>query len=768
LISSQFEVIDKFIYFYINSKFTMNKSYKKTTLLVLIAFLFCIYLLGTYALDKPAASRQLPVDDWKYNASSSGEFGQQYGSGLGSYSRTSHFYNSDWFILTILILLLLLAILWLVLSIILIVKGSPINIDGITKTNPKRFLGIFLLSGPFILLGLIFIFGIIASLIDSIWLFIILTPLMLLAYLVIVVFYSIKNKAGILPIIALISLVLIISSFLFLIGFGRMGTFSKSADSLAAGGYQNAMSAPMGTVSNKAMAENIGFSTGGAKDVNNFRQNINHSYLPLSTDITYEGLFYDYYFDTGQTEECTKLFCPSYSYAISKDPLSKQDDYYLSVGLNSGIKESDFKRKKLNLVIVLDVSGSMSSSFDRYYYDRFSGQRIPFEEESGSDYNKRKIDIAEESVVGLIGHLNPDDRFGMVVYDSAAYLAKPLSLVGETDMEMIKSHIIEVEPRGGTYFEAGMKMGTGLFDDYKNANSDEYENRIIFLTDAMPNIGDTSETGLLGLTKKNADDKIYTTFIGMGVDFNTELIEAITKIRGANYYSVHSSKQFMTRMDDEFEYMVTPLVFNLQLNLESKGYQIEKVFGSPEANEATGEIMKVNTLFPSKTEGGMTKGGIIIIKLKKISSNANLKLKVSYEDRSGKSDSSVSEVQFTNSAPDYYENSGIRKAILLSRYASLVKNWITDERKALETQAKVVSSINEKTGIIIPPEPALNKWERQSVPLHISEQYQKIFTDFSVYYEKEASAIGDNSLEQELVLLKKLSSYTSMSDIPIY
>jgi len=34
--------------------------------------------------------------------------------------------------------------------------------------------------------------------------------------------------------------------------------------------------------------ESIGFSTGGAKDVGNFRENIKQGYLPLPTDLTYE------------------------------------------------------------------------------------------------------------------------------------------------------------------------------------------------------------------------------------------------------------------------------------------------------------------------------------------------------------------------------------------------------------------------------------------------------------------------------------------------
>jgi len=69
--------------------------------------------------------------------------------------------------------------------------------------------------------------------------------------------------------------------------------------------------------SNCLSSELIGFSTGGAKDTNNFRENIKNGYFPISTDITYNGLFYDYYFDTGKKTESEHLFSPSYSCAIS-------------------------------------------------------------------------------------------------------------------------------------------------------------------------------------------------------------------------------------------------------------------------------------------------------------------------------------------------------------------------------------------------------------------------------------------------------------------
>ena len=197
------------------------------------------------------------------------------------------------------------------------------------------------------------------------------------------------------------------------------------------------------------------------------------------------------------------------------------------------------------------------------------------------------MQIADESVVALLDHLKPEDRFGLVIFSDDAFLVDPLTSVGDKDLERLKSRILKIKETDGTNMEAGMEEGTALFDRFLQADKSEYENRIIFLTDAMPNMGETGDLGLFRMLEDNADQGIYTTFIGIGVDFNTELVESITKIKGANYYSVHSAGEFKKRMDDEFDFMVTPLVFDLRLKLDAPGYEIEKVYGSPEADQAT-------------------------------------------------------------------------------------------------------------------------------------------------------------------------------------
>ena len=514
-------------------------------------------------------------------------------------------------------------------------------------------------------------------------------------------------------------------------------------------GRAPALSYSMAPAAAAGAGPSIGLSAGGAKDVSSFRENINQSYLPLPSDVTYEGLFYDYYFETGAAQECNKLFCPSYSYAVSKDPFSKEPEYYLSLGLNSGIR--DFQRKKLNLVVVLDYSGSMGSAFDQYYYDRF-GNMVEVDQ-IGPESSKTKMQIADESVAGLLDHLKPEDRFGMVIFSDQAFLLDPLTEMADKNPDKLRSSIMAIRETYGTNMEAGMEKGTALFDRLLPQDAD-YENRIIFLTDAMPNLGETGDLPIYRMLEDNADRGIYTTFIGIGVDFNTELIENITKIKGANYYSIHSADEFKQRMDDEFDFMVTPLVFDLRLRLDAPGYEIQKVYGSPEADLATGDLMKVNTLFPSRAEEGAVRGGVILVKLRQLSETGRIVLSASYVDRDGRRDSDEAVVELEESASDFYQNNGVRKAVLLARYADLLKNWMIDERRAAEKGWRIVPSVTLTSGIVIPVE--LGEWERQSLPLTVSDPYPELFGRFRDYFQVEAQAIGDSSLDREEAILRKL------------
>jgi Ca-activated chloride channel family protein len=504
-------------------------------------------------------------------------------------------------------------------------------------------------------------------------------------------------------------------------------------------GVANSMSAPMDAFESLADAT-LGYSVGGAKDITTFREKIKNGYMPQDSDLTYEGLFYDYAFETGAQKPCTDLFCPSYARALVRDPLTGQEETYLSVGLNSNLKESDFRHPKTNFVVVLDISGSMSSPFDRYYTSPMGQQT----EVAGWEASKTKMQIANEALGQLVDHLRPEDRLGIVLFSDDAKVAKPLRLLGETDRNKLKQHILELQPTNGTNMSAGFEKGVSLFREGAQSSiwegsaegyTKDYANRLIFITDAMPNQGEFGPAGLHGLVERYAAEGVQTTLLGVGVDFQTDLVEALTKVRGANYFSIHSAQDFKQRLSDDFDFLVTPLVYDLRLQLKGTGYAIDEAYGSPDVAVKNGEILHVRTLFPSKTQQGQTKGGLVLLKLHKTNERPDLNVQVSYEDTRGKSYTNETSVSFSDLRAGDYDNLGIRKGVLLTRYVRLLKAWLRDE-------------------------PA-------SQSVSISNNSLVRFETFLRHFKEEANILRDETLKQEQTILERLTLRNDQFPLPL-
>jgi Ca-activated chloride channel homolog len=141
------------------------------------------------------------------------------------------------------------------------------------------------------------------------------------------------------------------------------------------------------SASRAATGSSIGLATGGAQDIENFRQNVAEGYLPLPTDVTFGGIVKRYFFNMRPPKTAPPKLrrlaktssVPPYSTARAPEPLvvsafqgpsgprPGRQDVFLAVGLDSGLRPEDAARRRLNLAVVLDVSGSMGAPFDRYY-----------------------------------------------------------------------------------------------------------------------------------------------------------------------------------------------------------------------------------------------------------------------------------------------------------------------------------------------------------------------------------------------------------------
>ncbi len=483
--------------------------------------------------------------------------------------------------------------------------------------------------------------------------------------------------------------------------------------------------------------DTVGMATGGAADASNFRENVRNGYTPQPEALATEGLFYDYHFETrGTAPETDALFAPRYAAACSEHPLTGEAERFLAVGLDSNLSVEAFERPPLDLVAVLDVSGSMDGPFDRYYYDEHGRRR---EADVGDE---TKMEAAVESLCALTEQLDDDDQLGVVLYNDRSHVAKPLRDVGATDMEAIRGHIRDVTAGGGTNLADGFEAAWELLAD-ADAAADR-ERRVVFMTDMMPNAGATGEDDLTSLFADAAADGVHATFVGMGLDENADLADALSGIRGANHYFVTSGAEFRRRLGEEFDYMVTPLVYDLALDVEADDHEIAAVHGSPTASAADGRLVHVGTLFPSAKEDGRTRGGVVLVELADAADD--LELVASWTDRDGETHTQRVTVDLP-AEPETFGHDGVRKAVALARYADALRDWARTVRRG-EADSTAVDDW------LLPDD--RGEHERESVPLAVPDGWAERFETLRSSLAETRAAVGDDDLGQELDLLDEL------------
>jgi Ca-activated chloride channel homolog len=370
---------------------------------------------------------------------------------------------------------------------------------------------------------------------------------------------------------------------------------------------------------------------------------------------------------------------------------------------------------------------------------------------------RSKLFITLEVVKKVLDHLKPYDRLAIVAFDNSTSIIQTMKRFNEINIENLKIRLASIYPAGGTNMDDALKCSGCLMQATGSITNREYDNRILFLTDAQPNRDDSSQKNFCTHIEQLAQQRIFTTFIGIGIDLNTQLIDAITKQRGANYFSVDDSEKFIQLLDKDFDLIITPLVFDVKLKFNSDIFEIENVFGSPEWTDTKHvELIKINTLFPSRTDdGNRIRGGIVLVKLKAKAtfqklSDSSINLCMSYEDRLGSIYEEKQSIIIHKRNESNYANLGIRKAILLVNYINVLKKWVNHERKSsFETQHGLVG-LNEPNTL------HHNGWERRSMKLNVSQQSRNHLEKFLAYFELEMMILSDEGLHRERNLLRKL------------
>jgi len=207
-------------------------------------------------------------------------------------------------------------------------------------------------------------------------------------------------------------------------------------------------------------------------------------------------------------------------------------------------------------------------------------------------------------------------------------------------------------------------------------------------------------------------------------------------------------------LDLEFDYIVSPDAFNIEIEYNTEGFKCERVYGSPgfEIPKA-GLILQLSSTFPSQKKDKIyTKGGAILIKLNLISDKPVIKFRTSYNDRDDNryKEEEVFEFPKSDGTKDVFQGSAVRKAVLLTRYVNFMRYFALDVY-----QRKDSPTVNAVNGIPVPPIETNNYTHSPVIP-KLSPERLEMINKFINYFSSEADALGDLDLTKELTILNKV------------
>lgn len=193
--------------------------------------------------------------------------------------------------------------------------------------------------------------------------------------------------------------------------------------------------------------------------------------------------------------------------------------------------------RNVDMVIVLDRSGSMKG---------------------------RKIKNARQAVLNLLSNLSSKDRFALITYSDGVRQVSDLSKVTDANRKHLETLIHDVRTGGGTNLGAGLKTGINvLLSASHNGNS----GKVILISDGLANKGITSSQVLGNIAGIAVEKEFAVSTVGVGIDFNEQLMTKIADKGAGNYYYLENPDAFAEVVQKEFFYTQTTAVNGISVHL---------------------------------------------------------------------------------------------------------------------------------------------------------------------------------------------------------
>lgn len=208
------------------------------------------------------------------------------------------------------------------------------------------------------------------------------------------------------------------------------------------------------------------------------------------------------------------------------------------------------QRAPLNVALVIDRSGSMRGE---------------------------PIQRAREAARTFVDALEPQDRISLITFDHEITTDVASIHVDEEGKPLLHHAIDDITAGGATNISDGLRAG---FDEITSHSNPDMVDRIVLMTDGIPNRGLTSNEELAAKTADLRRNGVTVSALGFGPDYDPELLANMAVEGAGNFRHITDPGDLEAAFADEYDDLRSTIASGLHVDLiAGDGIQIHDVYG---------------------------------------------------------------------------------------------------------------------------------------------------------------------------------------------
>lgn len=219
-------------------------------------------------------------------------------------------------------------------------------------------------------------------------------------------------------------------------------------------------------------------------------------------------------------------------------PAGKPGERIIEIEITAPSVPENNPQNPLNLSLVIDRSGSMH------------GEKLHY------------VKQAAAHVVNLMGE---KDRLALVTYDDQVQVLQSSQFLTDKVKTELKAKIRGIESGGSTFLYGGWLAGC---KELAIANTRDYFNRTLLLTDGLANVGERDVDHLSIHAQELFARGVSTSCFGVGMNYDEHLLESMANHGGGSFHFLETLNAIPLVFEREFEDIINVSLKDIKITLE--------------------------------------------------------------------------------------------------------------------------------------------------------------------------------------------------------